>query len=265
MELAFHPLITASVALVGASMIAVTPVTPPLPDIQVSAPSVQLSAAALDLFDPLAASASAGTDIAGGSDLSGLLSGLDLNGLLSGLDLSGLLSGLSSPDSIESNIQQLLILFGPMLVENALNDIVLVLAVFTNELIFAPIGNGLTELGTAIGGISPVLEPIGTIFDDLGGLSTFIGNQIQGLYDTAVTFNQLLFDIPIQLINFGSDLFDLLTGQPTEAAAGLATDLGGLSADFSGLAGGLSADLSGLAGAAPADLSGLATDLLTIF
>ena len=251
MELALHPLITASVALVGASMIAVTPVTPPLPDIQVSAPSVQLSAAALDLFDPLAASASAGTDSAGGSDLSGLLSGLDLNGLLSGLDLSGL-------DSIESNIQQLLILFGPMLVENALNDVVLVLAVFTNELIFAPIGNGLTELGTAIGGISPVLEPIGTIFDDLGGLSTFIGNQIQGLYDSAVTFNQLLFDIPIQLINFGSDLFDLLTGQPTEAAAGLATD-------FSGLAGGVSADLSGLLGAAPADLSALAPDLLTIF
>ena len=251
MELALHPLITASVALVGASMIAVTPVTPPLPDIQVSAPSVQLSAATLDLFDPLAASASAGTDSAGGSDLSGLLSGLDLNGLLSGLDLSGL-------DSIESNIQQLLILFGPMLVENALNDVVLVLAVFTNELIFAPIGTALTDLGTAIGGISPVLEPIGTIFDDLGGLSTFIGNQIQGLYDSAVTFNQLLFDIPIQLINFGSDLFDLLTGQPTEAAAGLATD-------FSGLAGGLSADLSGLLGAAPADLSALAPDLLTIF
>lgn len=251
MELALHPLITASVALVGASMIAVTPVTPPLPDIQVSAPSVQLSAATLDLFDPLAASASAGTDSAGGSDLSGLLSGLDLNGLLSGLDLSGL-------DSIESNIQQLLILFGPMLVENALNDVVLVLAVFTNELIFAPIGNGLTELGTAIGGISPVLEPIGTIFDDLGGLSTFIGNQIQGLYDSTVTFNQLLFDIPIQLINFGSNLFDLLTGQPTEAAAGLATD-------FSGLAGGVSADLSGLLGAAPADLSALSTDLLTIF
>lgn len=251
MELALHPLITASVALVGASMIAVTPVTPPLPDIQVSAPSVQLSAATLDLFDPLAASASAGTDSAGGSDLSGLLSGLDLNGLLSGLDLSGL-------DSIESNIQQLLILFGPMLVENALNDVVLVLAVFTNELIFAPIGTALTDLGTAIGGISPVLEPIGTIFDDLGGLSTFIGNQIQGLYDSAVTFNQLLFDIPIQLINFGSNLFDLLTGQPTEAAAGLATD-------FSGLAGGLSADLSGLLGAAPADLSALAPDLLTIF
>ena len=251
MELALHPLITASVALVGASMIAVTPVTPPLPDIQVSAPSVQLSAAALDLFDPLAASASAGTDSAGGSDLSGLLSGLDLNGLLSGLDLSGL-------DSIESNIQQLLILFGPMLVENALNDVVLVLAVFTNELIFAPIGTALTDLGTAIGGISPVLEPIGTIFDDLGGLSTFIGNQIQGLYDSTVTFNQLLFDIPIQLINFGSNLFDLLTGQPTEAAAGLATD-------FSGLAGGLSADLSGLLGAAPADLSALGTDLLTIF
>jgi hypothetical protein len=232
-------------------MIAVTPVTPPLPDIQVSAPSVQLSAATLDLFDPLAASASAGTDSAGGSDLSGLLSGLDLNGLLSGLDLSGL-------DSIESNIQQLLILFGPMLVENALNDVVLVLAVFTNELIFAPIGTALTDLGTAIDGISPVLEPIGTIFDDLGGLSTFIGNQIQGLYDSAVTFNQLLFDIPIQLINFGSNLFDLLTGQPTEAAAGLATD-------FSGLAGGLSADLSGLLGAAPADLSALAPDLLTIF
>jgi len=251
MELALHPLITASVALVGASMIAVTPVTPPLPDIQVSAPSVQLSAATLDLFDPLAASASAGTDSAGGSDLSGLLSGLDLNGLLSGLDLSGL-------DSIESNIQQLLILFGPMLVENALNDVVLVLAVFTNELIFAPIGTALTDLGTAIGGISPVLEPIGTIFDDLGGLSTFIGNQIQGLYDSTVTFNQLLFDIPIQLINFGSNLFDLLTGQPTEAAAGLATD-------FSGLAGGLSADLSGLLGAAPADLSALAPDLLTIF
>ena len=249
MELALHPLITASVALVGASMIAVTPVTPPLPDIQVSAPSVQLSAAALDLFDPLAASASAGTDSAGGSDLSGLLSGLDL---------SGLLSGLSSPDSIESNIQQLLILFGPMLVENALNDVVLVLAVFTNELIFAPIGTALTDLGTAIGGISPVLEPIGTIFDDLGGLSTFIGNQIQGLYDSTVTFNQLLFDIPIQLINFGSNLFDLLTGQPTEAAAGLATD-------FSGLAGGVSADLSGLLGAAPADLSALGTDLLTIF
>ena len=251
MELALHPLITASVALVGASMIAVTPVTPPLPDIQVSAPSVQLSAAALDLFDPLAASASAGTDSAGGSDLSGLLSGSDLSGLLSGLDLSGL-------DSIESNIQQLLILFGPMLVENALNDVVLVLAVFTNELIFAPIGTALTDLGTAIGGISPVLEPIGTIFDDLGGLSTFIGNQIQGLYDSTVTFNQLLFDIPIQLINFGSNLFDLLTGQPTEAAAGLATD-------FSGLAGGLSADLSGLLGAAPADLSALSTDLLTIF
>jgi hypothetical protein len=153
-------------------------------------------------------------------------------------------------------------LFGPELVRNALNDIVLVLAVFTNELIFAPIGNGLTELGTAIGGISPVLEPIGAIFDDLGGLSTFIGNQIQGLYDTAVTFNQLLFDIPVQLINFGSDLFDLVTGaDAADPAAGLATD-------FSGLVGAVSADLSGLSGlldAAPADLSALSTDLLTLF
>lgn len=107
MQLGLRPPITAGVALAGASLIAVTPVAPPLPDIQVSAPAVQLSAATspFDLLDPLAALAGTGgaggsviTDITSAAD--GLLGGIlnpggelsSLGGLLSGLDLGALLN-----------------------------------------------------------------------------------------------------------------------------------------------------------------------------
>ncbi|HYB35763.1 MAG TPA: hypothetical protein VEF72_08300, partial [Mycobacterium sp.] len=58
MQLALRPVISAGVALTAASMIAVTPVAPPLPDIQV--PAVQLTAA---------------TDLLG--DVPGILGGLE--------------------------------------------------------------------------------------------------------------------------------------------------------------------------------------------
>jgi len=74
-----------------------------------------------------------------------------------------------------------------------------------------------------------VLVPIGTIFDDLGGLSTLIGNGIQEFgVDTVPAINQLLFDIPTQLVLFGSALFDLIPG------VGAASDVSALP-DFSAL------------------------------
>ena len=65
-----------------------------------------------------------------------------------------------------------------------------------------------------------MLGPIGTIFDDLGNLSTVIGNTIQEFGVNLVpAIDTPLFDIPVQQVNFGSALFDLLTGQPVAADA----------------------------------------------
>ena len=87
-------------------------------------------------------------------------------------------------------------------------------------MLFSPLGTGLDDLGALISNISPVLGPIGTIFDDLGNLSTVIGNTIQEFGVNLVpAIDTPLFDIPVQQVNFGSALFDLLTGQPVAADA----------------------------------------------
>jgi hypothetical protein len=121
-----------------------------------------------------------------------------------------------------------------------------------------PAGTGLDDLGALISNISPVLGPIGTIFDDLGNLSTVIGNTIQDFGVNLVpAIDTPLFDIPVQLVNFGSALFDLLTGQPVAADASTLPDLGTLP------------DLSGLSDIGLSSLSGIVTDLgstlLTLF
>jgi hypothetical protein len=78
-----------------------------------------------------------------------------------------------------------------------------------------------------------------------------------------------LFDIPVQLVNFGSALFDLLTGQPVAADASALPDLGTLP-DLSTLPDlGTLPDLSGLSDIGLSSLSGIVTDLgstlLTLF
>ncbi|MGO9032618.1 hypothetical protein [Mycobacterium sp.] len=161
-------------------------------------------------------------------------------------------------DEIENTIQQTLNLFGFELVRNAINDVTLVVGVITNEVLFSPLGTGLDDLGALISNISPVLGPIGTIFDDLGNLSTVIGNGIQDFgVNTVPAIDTPLFDIPVQLVNFGSALFDLLTGQPVAADASALSDLGTLP------------DLSALSDISLSSLSGMVTDLgstlLTLF
>jgi hypothetical protein len=75
-----------------------------------------------------------------------------------------------------------------------------------------------------------VLVPIGTIFDDLGGLSTLIGNGIQEFgVDTVPAINQLLFDIPTQLALFGSALFDLIPGVGAASDVSALPDVSALS------------------------------------
>jgi hypothetical protein len=122
----------------------------------------------------------------------------------------------------------------------------------------------------------PVLGPIGTIFDDLGNLSTVIGNTIQEFGVNLVpAIDTPLFDIPVQQVNFGSALFDLLTGQPVAADASalpdLATwpDLGTLPNLSALLDVGTLPDLSGLSDIGLSSLSGVVTDLgstlLTLF
>jgi hypothetical protein len=142
--------------------------------------------------------------------------------------------------------------------------------------LFSPLGTGLDDLGALISNISPVLGPIGTIFDDLGNLSTVIGNTIQEFGVNLVpAIDTPLFDIPVQQVNFGSALFDLLTGQPVAADASalpdLATlpDLGTLPNLSALLDVGTLPDLSGLSDIGLSSLSGVVTDLgstlLTLF
>jgi hypothetical protein len=113
-----------------------------------------------------------------------------------------------------------------------------------------------------------VLAPVGTIFDDLGALSTQAGDLIQTFgVDTVPAFNQLLFDIPVQFINLGSNLFDLLTGTTpaADAVTGLETDLTTMLGDLSGLFGVLDPSMAADLGTAPGARAALPMDLLTLF
>jgi len=234
-------------------------------------PALQLTAAA-DLLGDTSGILS-GLDSTLATDLGGLEStmaadlGSSLTSVSELLSSSGLLPIL---DEIENTIQQTLNLFGFELVRNAINDVTLVVGVITNEVLFSPLGTGLDDLGAPISNISPVLGPIGTIFDDLGNLSTVIGNTIQDFGVNLVpAIDTPLFDIPVQLVNFGSALFDLLTGQPVAADASALPDLGTLP-DLSALLDvGTLPDLSGLSDIGLSSLSGIVTDLgstlLTLF
>lgn len=238
MELALRPVSTAGVALVGASIIAVTPVAPPLPDIQVSAPAVQLSAATsgLNLLDPLGALA--GTGGAGGSvitDLTtaadGLLGGIlnpggdlsSLGGLASGLDLGAL---LSSPDSIESSIQTTLI-NAILALETTLNNgIATLLGAIATPI--ESLGTTLSNLATTISDLGGAFGPIGGIVDNFASSVNLLGELLTLAPLILPEFTQPLFDIPVQLVNFGSALVDLVTGAP--AASDLAAGVSGVSA-----------------------------------
>lgn len=191
MLLSRRPQIIAGVAVVGAGLIAATPVTPPLPDIQVRA--VQLTdAQTFDLLDPLAA------------------------------------LGDSAQSSGEGAIQTALI-NAIMAAETALSNGSVALG---------------TTLSTPLDNIGTALSNLATTISDMGGASVFIGGIVDNF---ATTFSQLgellnlaladivpssiitpLFDIPVQLVNFGSNLFDLLTGMPV--GSDLAAAVSGVSA-----------------------------------
>jgi hypothetical protein len=83
-----HPYVAAGVATAAASVIAVTPVAPPLPDIQV--PAVQLSAASTDVFGTLGNTVGALLNpigaLSGGGSVSGLGDLPNLSGSLANLD-----------------------------------------------------------------------------------------------------------------------------------------------------------------------------------
>jgi hypothetical protein len=188
--------VIAGVAIAAASLIAATPVTPLLPGVYVSAPAVQLTAAeTFDLLDPLAA-------LAGTSD--------------------------SAQSSIDSGIQTALI-NAIMAAETALS-------------------NGSVALGTALStpleNIGTAISNLATTISDMGGASVFIGGIVDNfatpfsdlgeLVNLALadivpsSFIMPLFDIPVQLVNFGSNLFDVLTGMPV--GSDLAAGVSGVSA-----------------------------------
>jgi len=196
MLLSLRPNVIAGVAIAGAGLIAATPVTPPLPGVYVSAPAVQLTAAEnFDLLDPLAA-------------------------------LAG--TGDSAQSSIDSGIQTALI--------NA------IMAAETS------LSNGSVALGTALStpleNIGTALSNLATTITDMGGASVFIGGIVDNFATPFSNLGELinlaladivppsliapLFDIPTQLVLFGSNVFDALTGMPV--GSDLAAGVSGVSA-----------------------------------
>jgi hypothetical protein len=183
--------VIAGVAIAGAGLIAATPVTPPLPGVYVSAPAVQLTAAeSFDLLDPLAALAATGD---------------------------------SAQSSIESGIQTTLI--------NAITAAETALS------------NGSVSLGTALStpleNIGTAISNLATTISDMGGASVFLGGIVDNFATPFSDLGELtnllfadilpsdiiapLFDIPTQLVLFGSNVFDALTGMPvgSDVAAGV--------------------------------------------
>ena len=200
MLLSLRPQAIAGVAIVGAGLIAATPVTPPLPGVYVSAPAVQLTAAeTFDLLDPLAALASTGD---------------------------------SAQSSIDSGIQTALI--------NAITAAETALS------------NGSVALGTALStpldNIGTALSNLATTISDMGGASVFLGGIVDNFATPFSDLGELinlalgfivptdiiapLFDIPTQLVLFGSNVFDALTGMPVGSDA--AAEVSGVSAQAVG-------------------------------
>lgn len=202
MQQALRSSVTASIALVGAGLIAVTPTaTPSSPDVKM--PAVQLT---------------------GFGDLSG--EGLGLAAAASpGESIQQMLidaiqqSETNFADSFQSGAQAL---------GTQLGD-------FGTQL--DAMGANLTAMG---GAIDPILGAIytdlGTFYgpDDLGGLVQLSGTIIPFLA-------QPLYDIEIQEVNLGAALFDLLTGTATGAGAAadiapdMATGVSSLVADLSAI------------------------------
>jgi hypothetical protein len=224
MELALRPVITAGVALAGASIIAVTPVAPPLPDIQVSAPAVQLSAAT-DVLDPLAALA--GTSGAGGSVITdvtstadGLLSGiLNPGGELSslgGLDLGALLNLVPAGDPFVNPITTLI-----DVIATSFANIVGLGGVFIadpapilEQVITNQIGYAMTLVGAAQSTVSGLVDWAQGIPSVLQSVITSIASGditggLQNLFDL-VTID-LLLDILTPLLNGYSIVGDIAT------------------------------------------------------
>jgi hypothetical protein len=215
---------TAGVALVGASVIAVTPVAAPLPEVHI--PSLRAPVELSALTDPIAELESviqtAGANVGGG--LGSTLT--DLSGLLSGLNLSGGLSGL------DSGIQTALI-NAIMTLETATNNAI---AMVTSAISmpFSTVGTALSNLGTTIAALGGAFVPIGAIYGDLGTLATFTGELIGLTGDIAPAFTQPLFDIPVQLVLLASALIP-----GGDSTSGILSGLGNLSAELTALLGGI--------------------------
>jgi hypothetical protein len=177
-----------------------------------------------------------------------------LTGMPVGGDPAAAVSDLSalpaaSAQSIESMIQTLLIEVGGT--NGTLADLGFNLlgADFAQAFVepFIAVEDVLGAIGSSIGDISPVFEPIDNIFFDLGFAVFNTGSLLAQLpiqtYTVAV--EPLAFGNFQQLVELGSFLID--GGSSSAADAAGLPDVGaGLAADLSALAPGLAADVSGL-------------------
>jgi hypothetical protein len=179
MQLTLRPYMSASVALLGAGLVAATPVTAPRPDVQVRA--VQLASLSDSGLDGLTATAATTPE----ETLQQLL----------------IAAIQQSETNFADNFNT-----GTAALATQLDN-------FGTQL--DTIGTNLTNLG---GTIDPILGAIytdlGSFFggDRLGALVQLSGTIVPFIA-------QPLYDIEIQEVNLGSALFDLLTGPTTAGAA----------------------------------------------
>jgi hypothetical protein len=242
MQLALRPYATAGVAMVGASMIIVTPVVtvPSLPDVRTRA--VELDAVAdayatianaldptastdgllsfansldsiLDLFgnptvnvaDTLA------TDYVGILGIGGSLS--DITSLLSGLGLGDITPITTALGTLDTDLN------------TGLGDITTALGTLDTDLlseldrIFTSLGTLDTDLGSVLTALGPTGE-LGTINTSIGTLGTDIDNELTSLFGPSSA-------IAGDLGNLGGIATDLTSGFGT-----LDSDLGTITADL---------------------------------
>jgi hypothetical protein len=86
----------------------------------------------------------------------------------------------------------------------------------------------LSNLATTISDLGGAFVPIGGIVDNFAAPLNTLGEVLELLPLIVPAFTQPLFDIPVQLVNLGSALVDLVTGAP--AASDLAAGVSGIGA-----------------------------------
>lgn len=200
MQSTLRPYVTAGVATAAASVIAVTPVATPLPDIQV--PAVQLSAASTDLFGTLGNTVDALLNPIGGLTGGGSVAGLGnlpgLSGLLANLDPAGLPNFLTPyADLVTNTLGNLDSLSASWLAD----PFPFLRQVLTNQLGYGQTFLSALENALTTGNLAD-LSPILTIPESIAQNAT---NVLQTLTDTSVdlTLNPSITTIPtFPFVNF---------------------------------------------------------------